>query len=130
MEDFAQDGLDPQALLNLEPWFYTSPDGTRQPRRYSNFTFPLPPASVRLLVIPLSDSPEMATAGASITDSILELLPAGCQVYVNAGTQYHCTVFHTSHPMDPRPDATLADGGVDLTLSPAQRRPPHGCRTL
>lgn len=46
------------------------------------------------------------------------------QVFVNTKTHYHCTVFHTSHPMDPRPDSTLPDGGVDLKLPPAQRRQP------
>ena len=42
------------------------------------------------------------------------------QVFANARSNYHCTVFHTSQPSDPRPNPTRADGGLD---DPAQ--PPH-----
>jgi hypothetical protein len=34
------------------------------------------------------------------------------QVFVNARAQYHCTVFHTSHPFDTRPDSTLPSSGL------------------
>eukprot|EP00198_Chlamydomonas_reinhardtii_P012572 XP_001701909.1 predicted protein [Chlamydomonas reinhardtii] len=50
----------------------------------------------------------------------MRLLPAGAKVFANARSNYHCTVFHTSQPSDPRPNPTRADGGLD---DPAQ--PPH-----
>ena len=48
----------------------------------------------------------------------------GCQSFCNPPPRYHCTVFHTSQPSDPRPDPFAEGGGTDLALPPAARPSP------
>ncbi len=52
------------------------------------------------------------------------LPPAAVQIFSNARTQYHCTVFHTSHPSDPRPDPFSPQGGLASPPALPHERPP------
>ena len=97
------------------------------PKRYEAFPEPLPPRAVRLLVIPLEGSASLAAAGAAIAKDALKALPASSKVFSNSRTHYHCTVWHTSHPSDTRPDPFAADGGLGADMasaSPGQRPAP------
>mmetsp|Transcript_13786 Transcript_13786/g.29733 ORF Transcript_13786/g.29733 Transcript_13786/m.29733 type:complete len:359 (-) Transcript_13786:849-1925(-) len=125
-DDFLHSGLNLPGIKAMQPWFHGVSDGeTPWPKRYDEFAEPLPPHAVRLLVIPLEDSPALGATAAAVTRDILQLLPASAKHFSNARTNYHCTIFHTSHPLDTRADALLADGGVpDLSLPCAKRRGP------
>jgi hypothetical protein len=46
------------------------------------------------------------------------------QVYVNSRCNLHCTLFHFSHPADPRPDASKPGGGL-CEQQPSSAPPPH-----
>ena len=77
-------------------------------------------------MVPLESSASLAAAGAAITKDALKALPASAKVFSNSRTHYHCTVFHTSHPSDTRPDPFAADGGLggaDLASAPPGQRP-------
>ena len=116
----------PSTAAHTQPWFHgTEGNGTPWPKRYEVFPEPLPARSVRLLVIPLEGSALMAAAGAAITRDMLAVLPAHVKVFSNARTHYHCTVWHTSHPSDTRPDPFASDGGLNSTeaAAPPGQRP-------
>ncbi len=49
---------------------------------------------------------------------------AGFQSFSNPPSRYHCTVFHTSQPSDPRPDSFQEGGGADLAQAAAARPSP------
>ena len=65
-----------------QPWFQgLERDGdTPWPRKYAGLKHPLPPRAVRLLVVPLGESPKLAATAASITREFLGLLPASTKV--------------------------------------------------
>eukprot|EP00798_Chlamydomonas_sp_ICE-L_P007782 gene7782-973_t len=121
---FLTNGLDMPAIKAQQPWFHGVDDAgdTPWPRKYSQLPNPLPEHAVRILVVPISDSPMMANMAASITRDLLGLFPPTAKVFSNSRTHYHCTVFHTSHPADPRPNALLPDGGVTDPSSEAWER--------
>lgn len=54
------------------------------------------------------------------------------EAFSNRRSNYHVTLFHTSHPSDPRPDAMAASGGVDLATAASKRPGPSQvlCRQL
>ncbi|PNW86371.1 hypothetical protein CHLRE_02g083850v5 [Chlamydomonas reinhardtii] len=121
-EEFESSDLNAKAIDPLKSWFHGLEDehNTPWPRKYPELEPPLQYGSVRLLVVPLEESPVVLRIAAAVTADIMRLLPAGAKVFANARSNYHCTVFHTSQPSDPRPNPTRADGGLD---DPAQ--PPH-----
>ena len=47
------------------------------PKQYTDMQPPLPPAAVRLLVLPLEESPALASAAAAAAAKIANLLPQG-----------------------------------------------------
>lgn len=70
------------------------------PKRYEHVHPPLPDQAVRLLVLPLECCPLLASAGAAAAAEVARLLPPGTKVFLNAQPNFHCTIFHTSHPAD------------------------------
>ena len=75
-------------------------------------------------MVPLESSASLAAAGSAITKDALKALPASAKVFSNSRTHYHCTVFHTSHPSDTRPDPFSVDGGLGDLAPPGQRPAP------
>ncbi|EFJ45201.1 hypothetical protein VOLCADRAFT_106011 [Volvox carteri f. nagariensis] len=125
-DEFASGDLNPKAIEPLKSWFHgvEDPEETPWPKKYTELEPPLQFGAVRLLVVPLDDSPVVLRIAASVTADVMRLLPDGTKVFANARGNYHCTVFHTSQPTDPRPDPTRPDGGTDPTLEPSRRRLP------
>ncbi|GLC33614.1 hypothetical protein PLESTM_000092000 [Pleodorina starrii] len=125
-DEFAATDLNPKAIEPLKSWFHgmNAEGETPWPRKYTEFEPPLGLGAVRLLVIPLDESPVVLRIAASVTADVMRLLPEGTKVFANARGNYHCTVFHTSQPTDPRPDPTRPDGGTDLSQEPSRRRLP------
>ncbi|WIA44262.1 hypothetical protein OEZ86_010565 [Tetradesmus obliquus] len=118
---FSAGGLDLDAIAETAAWFEMGPPAP-WPRRYSSFLpHPLPPGSVRLVVVPLADNcPRLASTAAAAAADILGLLPPGCTVFSNARQNLHITVFHFSHPADTRPDALDACSGLEHCLAAQQ----------
>jgi len=56
-----------------------------------------------------------------IAAEVAEVLPRDLIVFPNQEHMLHITVFHTSKPTDPIPDAVSPTGGADLSLPPHQR---------
>ncbi|KAG2446741.1 hypothetical protein HYH02_008302 [Chlamydomonas schloesseri] len=128
-EEFAASDLNAKAIDPLKSWFHGLEDdhATPWPRKYPELEPPLQAGggmgsygAVRLLVVPLEESPVVLRIAAAVTADVMRLLPGGAKVFANARGNYHCTVFHTSQPSDPRPNPMRSDGGLD---EPAQ--PPH-----
>lgn len=63
--------------------------------------------------------------GLSLTEPALWPRLPSCpvQYFCNARTNYHCTVFHTSHPTDTRPDPFHSSGGLPANPGPPHTRP-------
>lgn len=122
--DFLSKGLDLSSIRTLEPWFHNvrGNPGPAFPRKYTEFEDPLPEYGARLVVVPLEDSPKLVSAAAEITQQVEAILPPSAKVFANPPENYHVTVFHTSHPTDPRANPIDPTGGVDLTESPSDRR--------
>uniref|UniRef100_A0A383VDX6 Uncharacterized protein n=1 Tax=Tetradesmus obliquus TaxID=3088 RepID=A0A383VDX6_TETOB len=118
---FSAAGLDLGTVAETAAWFETGPPAP-WPRRYSSFLpHPLPPGSVRLVVVPLADNcPRLASMAAAAAADILSLLPPGCKVFSNARQNLHITVFHFSHPADTRPDSLDARSGLAHCLAAQQ----------
>lgn len=118
---FSAGGLDLDAIAETAAWFDMGPPAP-WPRRYSSFLpHPLPPGSVRLVVVPLADNcPRLASTAAAAAADILGRLPPGCKVFSNARQNLHITVFHFSHPADTRPDALDACSGLEHCLAAQQ----------
>lgn len=118
---FSAAGLDLGTVAETAAWFETGPPAP-WPRRYSSFVpHPLPPGSVRLVVVPLADNcPRLASMAAAAAADILSLLPPGCKVFSNARQNLHITVFHFSHPADTRPDALDLRSGLAHCLAAQQ----------
>ncbi|GLI59704.1 hypothetical protein VaNZ11_001649 [Volvox africanus] len=125
-DEFETRDLNPTVMEPLKSWFHgvEDPEETPWPKKYTELEPPLQFGSVRLLVVPLDDSPVVLRIAASVTADVMRLLPEGTKVFANARGNYHCTVFHTSQPSDPRPDPTRPDGGTDVSLEPSRRRVP------
>ncbi|GFR49436.1 hypothetical protein Agub_g11494, partial [Astrephomene gubernaculifera] len=125
-DDFAAQDLNHAAIEPLKSWFHglESPSDTPWPKKYTELDPPLQFGAIRLLVVPLDDSPAVLRIAAAVTADVMRRLPQGTKVFANARGNYHCTVFHTSQPTDPRPDPTRPDGGTDLSLAPHLRRLP------
>ncbi|PNH06223.1 hypothetical protein TSOC_007410 [Tetrabaena socialis] len=123
-DEFTNGDLDPAVIGQLRGWFHglEGKADTPWPRRYTELEEPLRFGAVRLLVVPLDESPAVLRIAAGVTADVMRLLPLGAKVFANSRGNYHSTIFHTSQPTDPRADPTLPDGGVDLSLRPAQRR--------
>ncbi len=66
----------------MQPLFHGAREaGTPWPRSYADFPDgPLPEHSVRLLVLPLEDSPALAAAGSAVTRDVLAVLPKTTKV--------------------------------------------------
>ncbi|KAG2494072.1 hypothetical protein HYH03_007715 [Edaphochlamys debaryana] len=124
--EFKANDLNAKAIEPLVSWFHgVDVEGeTPWPKKYPELDEPLQFGAVRLLVIPLDDSPVILRIAAAVTADVMRLLPEGVKVFANARGNYHCTVFHTSQPTDPRPDPATPNGGVDLAAPPAARRLP------
>ncbi|WIA23749.1 hypothetical protein OEZ85_000427 [Tetradesmus obliquus] len=118
---FSAGGLDLDAIAETAAWFEMGPPAP-WPRRYSSFLpHPLPPGSVRLVVVPLADNcPRLASTAAAAAADILGLLPPGRKVFSNARQNLHITVFHFSHPADTRPDSLDACSGLAHCLAAQQ----------
>ena len=164
---FALDGLDLDTIRALQPWFDNAEGDSSSgggggggaaaaaaavaalpwPKAYAALSPPLPPASVRLLVVPVTElSPALGAAAARAAAGVARLLPPGARVFTNARADLHVTVFHFSHPSDPRPDALSRDGfggggggggsggggggAEDPAALPPARRPAAGARQL
>lgn len=67
-------------------------------------------------------TPQHAHTPSQINASIAALLPPGTQIFANAASDYHCTLYHLSHLYDPRPvtDSAAAAAAV-ATLEPHER---------
>ncbi|KXZ42088.1 hypothetical protein GPECTOR_208g400 [Gonium pectorale] len=120
-------GVDPAAIRKVQPLFHGARGphgGAPRPKQYSEWDEPLPYGAVRILALPLNGSQAVLDIAASVTADVVGLLPPGTQVFANGPGSYHCTVFHTSQPTDPRPDPSRPDGGLDdPSLPPPRRRP-------
>eukprot|EP01025_Chloroclados_australasicus_P000247 TRINITY_DN10118_c0_g1_i1.p1 TRINITY_DN10118_c0_g1~~TRINITY_DN10118_c0_g1_i1.p1 ORF type:complete len:202 (+),score=22.71 TRINITY_DN10118_c0_g1_i1:25-606(+) len=57
-----------------------------------------------------------------MTREVMGALPMGTDAFSNRRTNYHITLFHTSRPDDPRPDALQPSGGVERSV-PGPERP-------
>jgi hypothetical protein len=132
-EEFTSGGLNLNSIRAIQPWFHgVKGNDSPWPKRYEVFPEPLPPRSVRLLVIPLEGSASLSAAGAAITRDLLGILPPSAKTFSNARTHYHCTLWHTSRPTDTRPDPLAVNGGLDSTLLTATpgKRPMVKATTL
>ena len=119
-DDFGQTGFSSSDIVSVSKWFYF-PSNPKEvpmprPRNYSEFQpLPLPPNSVRLLVIPLDSSPSLSSMAVAVTQDFVKLLSLASpntQVFNNQRSFYHITIFHTSHPKSIRPDPFESSGGV------------------
>eukprot|EP00878_Enallax_costatus_P013701 GHUV01014327.1.p1 GENE.GHUV01014327.1~~GHUV01014327.1.p1 ORF type:complete len:420 (+),score=55.95 GHUV01014327.1:250-1509(+) len=115
--DFESKGLDVQAIAETAVWFEIGPVAP-WPRRYASFVpKPLPSGAVRLVVLPVSVcNPQIANLAARVAGDVLACLPSGYKVFSNARQNFHITVFHFSHPADPRPDALDPHSGLGQLL--------------
>lgn len=79
---FHSHGLDLPAIEALQPCFDNLHDEgvLPWPKNYGKFDTPLPPKSVRLLVIPFDDDPKVAAVAQNIAQDILKLLPQDTKV--------------------------------------------------
>lgn len=120
-ETFGRNGFSSSEIITVSSWF-SFPSSAQEvpmprPRNYSEFQpIPLPPNSVRLLVIPLESSPSIAALGVAITRDVVKALAEASPKTVCWNNQrifYHITIFHTSHPHSIRPSPFDPNGGVE-----------------
>ena len=81
--------LKPESALILQPWFHGTKDCYEAPwpKRYEVFPEPLPPRSVRALVIPLEGAAaSLAAAGEEVIGEILNILPPSVKTFSNIRT--------------------------------------------
>lgn len=155
-QKFVNEGINVEAIKESRVYF-TGLDhsGPCQAKLYCNLdSGGLPANAVRILVLPVSDSPQMSSAGAwtsilcstvrprepgqvremrgsageSIAREVANKMPVGLQVFKNKRSNYHVTLFHTSKIFNPRPDAIHPSGGVVPGSTPASRPPPTQVR--
>ncbi|KAK9851129.1 hypothetical protein WJX84_011658 [Apatococcus fuscideae] len=119
---FSTAGVNTQEIANLSRGFDLA-GPLVQPLRFDQYPEPFPPAAVRLVVIPLQGHPQLVERLALLAQDVQAVLPKDCQSFSNPPPRYHCTVFHTSQPSDPRPDPYVEGGGAN-SLPPAARPPP------
>ncbi|GMH44996.1 hypothetical protein BSKO_12953 [Bryopsis sp. KO-2023] len=123
---FAQKGFNTAGIEAIRKFYGgLGPDETPEPLRYVNLPEKLPVNSVRLLVIPLEEFETLTLAIGQLTRAVIELLPAGTKVFINPRALLHITLFHASHPSDPRPDPAHPTGGCDIADPPSARPAPQ-----
>ncbi|CAL5222478.1 g4850 [Coccomyxa viridis] len=121
---FAESGLDLEAIAEVRPRYAITDKGT-WPHTMGNLPEPLPDGSSRLCVLPLSHSPGHVAAISDIVKSIRDLLPPRTDVFCNPAELLHITLFHCSHPHDPRPQSLNRDESFTIAKQPpSQRRAP------
>mmetsp|Transcript_36308 Transcript_36308/g.102595 ORF Transcript_36308/g.102595 Transcript_36308/m.102595 type:complete len:266 (+) Transcript_36308:389-1186(+) len=123
-------GLNVQSIQDFRKYFDglsgpgTAPAwGSPWPKQYTQLERPdgpLPFPTVRLVVIPLEDSPSLVSAAAAATREVVSALPPG-DMFLNARNSYHVTLFHTSGLFDPVTDPLQFDGGLPAGLAPCDR---------
>ncbi|KAK9821690.1 hypothetical protein WJX74_008619 [Apatococcus lobatus] len=122
---FASGGLKTQEIQQLSRGFDLLGPKVH-PFRFDQYEEPFPPAAVRLVVVPLQRQPVLMAHLTKLAAEVRAVLPTGCQSFSNPPPRYHCTVFHTSQPSDPRPNPLAEDGGTHLSVAPAARPSPSG----
>ncbi|CAK0787485.1 hypothetical protein CVIRNUC_010705 [Coccomyxa viridis] len=117
-------GLDVASIAAVRPHYSIKESGTC-PLQLTELPEPLPPTASRLAVLPLSHCPIHVAAIAEIVQSIRSLLPPGTDVFCNPPELLHITLFHMSHPHDPRPCPLDGQASERAAGQPAaQRRAP------
>jgi len=124
--DFGQSGLDMAAIESMRPWYHglDVPGLMPWPKLYPQVTPPLPIDAVRLLVLPYEECPTLAATAAAAAADIAKLLSSGVpgiKIFLNARTNLHCTIFHTSHPSDLRPASSTAAGAGHVVAAPSDQ---------
>lgn len=122
--EFVNKGLDLEVVRAAQPWFHNVQPNNKPavPRNYTQFEPALPYYGARLIVIPLDLDGGLVSTLEKIAQQVVAMLPASVKVFSNPPRNYHCTVFHTSHPADPRPNPMQRFGGVDFGTAPSKRR--------
>ncbi|KAK9828424.1 hypothetical protein WJX81_006698 [Elliptochloris bilobata] len=111
---FKHDGLNVAAIRATLQFYSDASEPHPEPLMYAHFPTPLQPGVVRLAV--LQPPVTVRAAAHEAADAVAKaLVPAGIQPHLTAIDSHHITLFMTSQPGDPRPDAfNAAGGGLDL----------------
>uniref|UniRef100_A0A7R9VQP7 Uncharacterized protein n=1 Tax=Chlamydomonas euryale TaxID=1486919 RepID=A0A7R9VQP7_9CHLO len=118
---FAESGLDTAGIRSMQHLFHSVQARLPWPKRYDDFPGgALPQHAVRLLVLPLDASPSLTAVASVVTRDVRAALPPEASVFCNARSNYHVTVFHTSHPTDQRPSPRAPGGGVAAGGAPSR----------